>query len=239
MLEVFDNYVKGYDLTNEGIKAKYNHSYRVMELSEKYARLLNFNEEDIEIAKIIGLLHDYGRFEQYKKYHSFDDENMDHADYSAYMLFNKGEIEKLSVPKEYYEIIEFAIKNHNKVSIPPVNDNRKLMHAKLIRDVDKLDIIYLLGYLKQLNLKTKDEMVSKEILESFNKHKTIDRKLCQNASDRIVVMFAFVFDINNDICLRELKRNYKYFYKRLKDKKFIDIYLEVLKYINERIDRDA
>ena len=36
MLEVaFDKYVSNYDLSNELIKLKYDHSYRVMELSIK------------------------------------------------------------------------------------------------------------------------------------------------------------------------------------------------------------
>ena len=36
--------------------------------------------------------------------------------------------------------IEFAIKNHNKRQIPDHEDERVLKFAKLIRDIDKLDI---------------------------------------------------------------------------------------------------
>lgn len=59
MQENFDKYVHNFDMKDEIIKAKYNHSYRVMKLSEKYARKLKFSKEDIEIAKIIGLLNDW------------------------------------------------------------------------------------------------------------------------------------------------------------------------------------
>ena len=85
MLEVaFDKYVSNYDLSNELIKLKYDHSYRVMELSIKYAKELEFSESDIELCKIIGLLHDFGRFEQLKVYNTFDDnKSIDHADYSV------------------------------------------------------------------------------------------------------------------------------------------------------------
>ena len=68
MEQEFDNYVKNYNLNNNQIKSKYDHSYRVMKLNVKYAKKLKFNEENIKIAKIIGLLHDIGRFEQYKKF---------------------------------------------------------------------------------------------------------------------------------------------------------------------------
>ena len=115
MIEQFKNYVENFDIKNNDIKAKYNHSLRVMKLNEEYAKRLNFSKEDIEIAKIIGLLHDYGRFIQIKKYHTMQDKKIDHADYGVKLLFEDKEIEKFNIPKNYYDIIEFAIKNHNKL----------------------------------------------------------------------------------------------------------------------------
>ena len=65
MLErAFDEYTSNYDLNNSMIKSKYNHSYRVMHLCEKYAKELGWSKSDILLARIIGLLHDFGRFEQ-------------------------------------------------------------------------------------------------------------------------------------------------------------------------------
>ena len=40
MLEEFEKYISKYDLNDENIKLKYNHSLRVMKLSEKYALTL-------------------------------------------------------------------------------------------------------------------------------------------------------------------------------------------------------
>ncbi len=238
-MKAFDKYVSKFDLNDEHIKAKYNHSYRVSSLCEKYAKELGLSEEDIKLAKVIGLLHDIGRFEQYKQFKSFSDKDtIDHADLSASLLFDQGLIKNFNINPKDYEIVKFAIINHNKLTIPDT-DERKLKFAKLIRDTDKIDIIYMLGYLKELSVKTTDEPVSEEILQSIKNHEIANRHLCKNSCDRIAVMFAFAFDINYDVCLKELKRNYKYFYKRLKNKKFIDIYLEVLKYINERTDKDA
>ena len=47
MLEEFTKYVNNYDMNDENIRLKYNHSIRVMELSHKYAQILGFNDEDI------------------------------------------------------------------------------------------------------------------------------------------------------------------------------------------------
>lgn len=240
MKEVFDEYVKKYDFNIEKIKLKYNHSYRVMELSKKYSKLLGFSEYDIKLATLIGLLHDIGRFEQVKQFDTFDDSiSFDHATYGNKVLFEDNLIEKFWPNKEDYEIIRFAIENHNKYSIEKTDNERALMHAKLIRDTDKLDIVYLLGFLKIYNTKATDEEISKEVLNSFYKHESILSKYKKNKNDKIVGHFAFVFDINNDICLEELKNNYKYYYEQVGSNKFKDIYDEVIKYINERIDKNA
>ena len=53
MLEEFTKYVNNYDMNDENIRLKYNHSIRVMELSHKYAQILGFNDEDIYLATLI------------------------------------------------------------------------------------------------------------------------------------------------------------------------------------------
>ncbi len=237
MQENFDKYVHNFDMKDEIIKAKYNHSYRVMKLSEKYARKLNFSKEDIEIAKIIGLLHDYGRFIQIKQYHTMKDSIIDHADLGIKLLFENKEIEKFNIPQKYYDIIKFAIKNHNKFYIDKTEDKRKLMHAKLIRDADKMDILFLFGYCNDLKLKETDEPITKEVLECVKKHQLVDIHLCKNPNDHIITKFSFVFDINYDEFLKEFKENLTKFYDRLQYKHIYEqVYMEALKYIDERID---
>ena len=241
MTEEFDKYVFNYDMNNSNIKRKYEHSYRVMELSKKYATILGFNKHDIELATIIGLLHDIGRFEQIKQYNTFDDsKSFDHATYGNKVLFEDNLIEKFYSNKDDYEIIRFAIENHNKLKIEETNNEKALMHAKLIRDTDKLDIIYLMGYLKEYDIETTDDNISEEVLNEFNNHKSILKESRKNKNDYIVLMFSFAFDINYDECLEEFKTNFKYYYDRVeKNNKFKNIYNETIKYINERIGRNV
>ena len=118
MLEEFDRYISNYDLSIDCLKRKYNHSIRVMNLSVIYARLLGFNIDDIVLAGVIVLLHDIGRFEQYAKYKSFNDyENIDHADYGVKVLFDEGLIKKFTNRVKDYDLIRYAISNHNKLKI--------------------------------------------------------------------------------------------------------------------------
>lgn len=241
MIEKFDKYVSNYDFEDENIKLKYNHSIRVMNLMIKYAELLGFSEEDIEIAKLIGLLHDIGRFEQLKVYHTYVDlKSVDHADYSIVQLFDKDEIKLFTDKEEWYPVIDFAIRYHNKKELPECSDDRVLRFANLIRDVDKLDIMYLLGVLGDLNKKINRELeITPEVKKCVFEHEAVDNKIVNNYNDRLVVQFAFVFDINNDLILKEYKEYFMAYYKQLEDDgRFKDIYEEVIKYIDERILKD-
>ena len=237
----FDDYVKNYDMNNEKIKLKYNHSFRVMNLSEKYAKKLGFNDEDVYLAKIIGLLHDIGRFEQLKIYDTFNDfKSIDHASLGVKILFEDNEIKKFYDKEEDYEIIKFAIENHNKMILPTIDNERIMKHAKLIRDTDKLDIIYLEGKLKELNIVPTDDEISDIVIDAVKNHSNVSRKEMKNTNDNLVNNFIFVFDINYDECLEELKENYKYYYERINvNNMFTDIYDEVIKYIDERMDKNA
>jgi len=238
MLEEFKKYVSLYDLENIDIQSKYTHSLRVMQLNKKYANLLGFDEEDQYIAEVIGLLHDIGCFEQLKVYHSYDDaKTIDHADYSVEQLFNKGIIKKFTDKVEYYPIIEFAIKNHNKKEIPKINDERILKHTQLIRDVDKLDIIYVLGVEDSLKCRANRDKIGDKFMREIKKHVLLDRRDVTNLNEDIIIHYAFVFDIYNAIVLEEYKRYFMAFHEKVNGtRQFAIIYDEIISYIEERIE---
>ena len=143
ILEKFDKYTSNYNLNDPKIKLKYDHSIRVMKLSKKYATKLGYSKEDVELATLIGLLHDIGRFEQIKVYNTFDDsKSIDHALYGVKVLFEQNLIKQIPVEEKYYRIIEKGVKNHNKYKIEEGLSEQELLHAKIIRDADKIDILY-------------------------------------------------------------------------------------------------
>ncbi len=210
MIEEFKKYVNTYNLNDKKIKLKYDHSIRVMKLSEYYAILLNYSKVDIELASLIGLLHDYGRFEQARVYNSFDDhKTIDHADFSVEQLFEKGEITNFWDKKEDYELICFAIKNHNKFKIENITDERILKFTQLIRDVDKIDILKVFITEKFLKFQPSEEPISKKVKEDFMKCRSIKNEDVKNKNDLILLTLAFTFDIYNKECFDELKKYYK------------------------------
>ena len=138
----FDNYLKNYDMNKKQIRYKYHHSYRVKDLMKKLSDNLQLSDKEKEVAEVIGLLHDIGRFEQIKKYGDCSDTKtgIDHADESCIYLFDNGHIRDFYDDEEYYKIIEYAIKNHNKFEIDSNLDEKSLFFTKMIRDMDKVDI---------------------------------------------------------------------------------------------------
>ena len=61
--KVFEDYSNNYDRNNLMMERKIEHTYRVKDNSNIIAKALNLSGEEIELATLIGLLHDIGRFE--------------------------------------------------------------------------------------------------------------------------------------------------------------------------------
>ena len=86
----FQEYLKDYDQNNDKVKLKIVHTYGVVRQAEEISRRKNLSPEDTELSKIIALLHDIGRFEQLKRFDSFEPATMDHAAYGVEILFHEG-----------------------------------------------------------------------------------------------------------------------------------------------------
>ena len=136
----FQEYLSAYDAKDEKIKLKRVHTFCVVKAAEYITTREKISEEDKELALLIALLHDIGRFEQLKKYNSYDDNIMDHAKFGVQVLFEEGKIRDFIETDKYDEIIREAIYWHSAYQLPEMKDERILLHCKLIRDADKLDI---------------------------------------------------------------------------------------------------
>lgn len=239
MKEAFNKYVSNYDLNNKDIKIKYDHSYRVMALSKKYATLLNWDKDDIELATVIGLLHDIGRFEQLKVYNTYDDsKSIDHAHYGVIELFENGHIKEFWQNEKDYDIIKFAIENHNKYEIAKTNNHKALQHAKLIRDTDKIDILHIMGYLKKSNNFSKNKIVSSIVKDNIYHHKSTKFQDINTRNDKILCYYSYAFNIYNTICLEELEKNLTEYANYIDPNKNLDnYYQEIIKYITKRLKK--
>lgn len=223
-IKEFIKYTEKYDMSVFEIQNKQKHSLRVMVISNKIAKALNLSEEDIELATLIGLLHDIGRFEQFNQYHTFKDAfSFDHGDYGEQIL--QKDMRNYIDTDEYDDIIKIAVRNHNKYGIEEGLTERQLLFAKLIKDADKIDILYESS---SIFWKDREDIVNKSIaskatIEQFKQEKLVkkDKTKTPEPIDDILTVMAFIFDINYKPSL-EIIKNEDYINKIVNRYNFID-----------------
>lgn len=224
--QVFFEYVKAYDETNPKVKLKIDHTYSVVDKVKAIVCSLPISKEQQQLACLIALLHDIGRFEQLKRYNSFyDDKTIDHASLGVQILFDEQWITRFIDTREYDTIIHKAIFNHNKFEIEETLNQEELLHAKIIRDGDKIDNLEIkcTVSLETLYNQTKEEIeiqtISEEVYASFINHTSILSTLRKTSLDMWVSHVAFVFDLY-----------FPYSFKEVLENQYIDKLLDRLDY---------
>ena len=199
----FANYTKNFNPEDPKIALKIAHTYRVAENSKAIAQSLDLSEEEVEIAWLIGMLHDIGRFEQVKRYQTFSDVlSVDHAEFGADLLFKESFLIKDFIEtREYDQIIETAVRQHNKYRVADGLDSKTASFANIIRDADKVDIFRVQVeepiegmYGVPLDF-IKTQTISPEVLEQFKLHKSVLRELKHTYLDYYVGHFALAFEL--------------------------------------------
>lgn len=222
--ETYEKYLSNYDLNIDKIKSKVEHSYRVAKISRTIAKDMNLDEEKQQLAELIGLLHDIGRFKQYETFKNYKViSQFDHGDYGAELL--KNEIRKYIETSKYDSIIIKAVKNHNKYKIEGNLTDEELFFSELIRDADKIDILY---ECENIFWKGKEELInqsilSNEIYKQFKKQELIkiEKDRNYNTIDDMLITLAYTFDIN-------FKESYKY----IKEQNYINKIMERFNFKN-------
>lgn len=244
--KIFKKYVNNYDLNNDAISRKLYHSYRVSEISENIAKSLKLSNEEIEIATLIGLLHDIGRFEQQTQYKTYDDLcSIDHAKLGVEILEKDNYIRNYIKDNKYDKIIKTSIFNHNKYEIEAGLNDETLKFCKIIRDSDKLDIFYeaIIFFWKD-KVEIIDGITEKD-LKDFKDKKQISNIDKVTQLDKVIAIISFIYDINYMESFKIIKENNyinkimdKFEIKDMKTKKeFEEIRNIANKYVEENIKK--
>ncbi len=198
----FEHYLDGYDRNDDKVHLKIVHTYGVTEYSRQIAERLNLPDEDRELAQLIGLLHDIGRFEQLKRFDSFEPDTMDHASFGVQILFSEGMIRNFVGKNSWDGIIQSAIARHSDFRLIGITDSRTLMHARIIRDADKLDncrvkledtIETILGVSAE---EVGKSSLSPEVMAQFRRKESILSSTRRTKMDYWLSYLAYFFDIN-------------------------------------------
>lgn len=143
LLKWFKSYVSGFLAenpdVNDAVRLKEAHTYRVCGNITLLSRKLGLSPEESLLAKTMALFHDLGRFEQYRRYGTFNDRiSQNHAELGVAELSRHGVLS--ACRRSEIDLITCAIAQHNAATLPQGEEDRMLFFMRLLRDADKLDI---------------------------------------------------------------------------------------------------
>ena len=204
----------GYE-KEDGYELKYVHTFHVCQRALEIAASLNCDESDTDLAWLIALLHDIGRFAELSVFHTFDGTRFDHAKYGADLL-GRGLLRRFIVDDSYDRLILKAISNHSKLVIEDGLTPHELFHARLIRDADKLDNFRVklettpeetfpgYGFTNEI-LSTSG--ISDSVMESVRQRQCVKLEDRKEPLDYYVCIMAFIFDLNYPYSRSYVKMN--------------------------------
>lgn len=251
--KVFKEYISNYDINEPRINIKIIHMFHVAENSRQIAKSLGLSKEEQNLAELIGLLHDIGRFEQVRLYNTFSDKiSIDHGQKGVEVLFGDKLIRKFIQDETNDSIIYKAINNHNKYEIEKGLSEREMLHCKIIRDADNIDIFRAVLDTRQRieefgHIGCEDiskEILSVEFFEEFKKEKLLMYDKAKSDMDIMVAIIAHIYTVNFKESLQIMKENdyINKFVKRLNcqdmytKEKMNEIVTISMNYINRRIE---
>ncbi|WP_036609947.1 HD domain-containing protein [Oribacterium sp. P6A1] len=243
VLSAFDRYTSAYDVLDIKVKLKIDHTYRVAEICDKISDSLNLSKEDRDIAWLSGMLHDIGRFEQLRRYHTFQDKiSCDHAALSAEILFTDGNIRMFTEDSSEDELLEKVIRLHNVYILPDDLSERELLFVNLLRDADKIDIIKVNCITPRSEIYDIPEddfrasVISQDVYEDITSEHNVDRNHSKTPADYIIGHIGFVYGLVYKQSFMEV-RNQGYLDQMLDFQSDVEDTKEKFKKIKETINK--
>jgi hypothetical protein len=187
------------------ILLKEQHTHRVCQEIAGLGQDLGLSDSDLLLAHITALFHDLGRFEQWRQYGTFrDDQSENHALIALRVLDEQKVLAEL-LPEEQ-KLIQQAIRYHNVQHVPEMDDPKAVRLTRLLRDADKLDIwrVFLDHFyspLDQQNSSVEWNLpetpgCSRVILSDLSRQQISSLLSVQNRNDFKLLLLGWIFDIN-------------------------------------------
>ena len=212
--EEFIKYTDPYKKYGEKIELKIKHTFRVQALCGDIAKSIKLTEEEVELAKLCGLLHDIARFEQWKRYKSYNDlKTIDHGDLGVEILTKNNFINRFTNKNK--DTILRAVKYHNKYRVPNTLSINNRLYTNITRDADKIDILYLF-VIGGLVTTTNNTKMSTKVYNSLLNKELIKKKDTKTMADEIAIRLGFVFDLN-----------FKKSYEIIKEKNYLNDMIDI------------
>lgn len=214
----FDSYVEPFlDTDAEGVKniqLKIKHTSKVCEVMALLSDGEKLLENESRIASAIALLHDVGRFPQYRHWRTFLDSVSDnHARLAIDIIRDENLL--LEIEPSEQLLIKEAVRFHNMLAPPLKIRSQTRLYINLIRDADKLDIwrvfVDLLAQPPEerasaatLGLPDIPEMVSEQCIKALNSGAIVPLDTINCLNDFKLLQISWVYDLTYNTSRRIL-----------------------------------
>ena len=228
------------------IDLKKEHTKRVCIEILNIGQSLELSAQDLNLAEIVALFHDIGRFEQYVRYQTFVDlKSVNHAELGVKILQEHNVLGRLNASLQ--DIIMRIILYHNHAALPQEETETCLLFTKLLRDADKLDIWRLVTeYYHQKNSEKNDAIelglpntpgFSHYIYQDLMERRIVDFRHLKNLNDFKLLQIGWIYDVNFRPTFQYIKE--RGYLKIIRDalpqsKEIEEIFCAVLAYLDEK-----
>jgi putative nucleotidyltransferase with HDIG domain len=204
----FDAYVHEFDsedpVFQENIELKKYHTLRVRDAILDIGASVNLAGDELRLAEICALLHDIGRFEQYRKYRTFlDSKSENHAALGVKIIQQHRILDGFD--PSLSNIIIRAVRLHNTATLSS-DSGPWMLYLKLLRDADKIDIWYVFTeYLRNasnnhnhaIGLDLPDvDSISDAVYASLSNERPVLMKDLRTLNDFKMIQIGWVYDLN-------------------------------------------
>ncbi|NLD38608.1 MAG: HD domain-containing protein [Desulfatiglans sp.] len=235
----FEKYVKGFisghSESDINVELKKNHTIRVREAIIDIAKSIALDEEDMSVAEACAILHDIGRFEQYRRYRTFSDSiSENHAALGVRIIREQDVLRDF--PAECREVIIRSVGCHNMPAIPSGFSPESIEFLKLIRDADKIDILYVVteyymtsasGSNRVIELHLPDtETISDEVFKPLTSGQIAQVDNLRSLNDFKLYQMGWVYDLN-----------YRRSLEIIRERKYLEMLREALPEVSDRADQ--
>ncbi len=184
---------------------KLEHSVRVSADAREIAAGMEWPGDEMNLAEIVGLLHDTARFPQFQKYRTFADaDSVDHGDLGFQTLEKEGLLAGLA--DEPRELILHSVRYHNKKHLPDELTEHEERHLRLIRDADRLDIFFICWHaIHTGHIHDHPEIAmgidfegppTDAVLDQFERGESIGYSSMRSMVDRFVLQLSWIHDMS-------------------------------------------
>jgi hypothetical protein len=205
----FEQYVKQFTSPDQNIQAaldlKQAHTRRVCEAIVDIGEDEGLSGEDLLMAEATALLHDIGRFEQFRRYKTFSDARSENHALLGVKVIQENAILD-GIDSQTAQTIVHAVKCHNRAALPARENGRGLFFMKLLRDADKVDIWRVVtdyyrdarherNQIIELNLPNTPD-ISDAVCRSLMKGEIVLMKDIRTLNDFKLLQIGWIYDVN-------------------------------------------